>query len=225
MNALVGQRQLITLLLLISVIPTLSACSGQRPLRDVKASGDDAYALGMYDVASAEFGEVVERDPGDWWGQYQYGRTMLKLDRPLEARRALQTASDLRPGNPEIADALAEAMFQLGEQDELFAFLAGRAEATQSVHAYLRWATYAQRMEDPDSAMLAANTAIEIDDGTSAEPYLVAAEIARSVDRPDIEVRRLRQAYAIDDTNEQVIARLRELGEVPGPTIKLPPGR
>jgi Tfp pilus assembly protein PilF len=80
-------------------------------------------------------------------------------------------------------------------------------------------------MNDPDSAQVAIRTAIELDDGRSVEPYLVAADLAERLGDLDLAVRRLRQAYGIDSRNDRVRERLRDLGEIPGPTLALPPGR
>src|SRR5690606_32082038 len=130
-----------------------------------------------------------------------------------------------RPHDPEIADALAEAMYQVGDEQQLFAFLRQRAESTQSVESYLRLAHYSLEMDDPDSARIALNTAISIDNGQSVEPYLSAADFAERLGDMDLAVRRLRQAYGINPRDKRVTERLLALGEVPGPSIALPPGR
>ena len=80
-------------------------------------------------------------------------------------------------------------------------------------------------LNDPDSAQVALETAIAVDEGKTVEPYLQAAAFAQRLGDLEMALRRLRQAYGINPYDERVKQRLRELGEVPGPTIALPPGR
>ena len=63
-----------------------------------------------------------------------------------------------------------------------------------------------------------------IDEGRSTEPYIQAAAFAEAIGDMDEALRRLRQAYGINPGDTRVTQRLRDLGEVPGPTIALPPG-
>jgi Flp pilus assembly protein TadD len=203
----------------------LAACATQRPIDTVRESGDRAYNRGDYSLAAAEFEEIAQRYPGDWEAQYMLGLTMLELDRLADARRALEIAHDRRPNDPKVIDALAEVMYRQNDAAELFAFLREQAETVQSPQAYLRLARYSLEMNDPDSAQVAIRTAIELDDGLSVEPYLAAAELAERLGDLELAVRRLRQAYGIDPRDERVRERLRDLGEIPGPTLALPPGR
>ena len=71
---------------------------------------------------------------------------------------------------------------------------------------------------------MALETAIRLDGARSVEPYLDAAGFAERLGDIDQALRRLRQAYGIDPRDQRVQQRLRALGEVPGPTILLPPG-
>ena len=59
----------------------------------------------------------------------------------------------------------------------------------------------------------------------TAEPYLLAADLAEQLGDDDTAIRRLRQAYGLEPGNEEIRNRLRAHGEVPGPTIALAPGR
>ena len=78
---------------------------------------------------------------------------------------------------------------------------------------------------DIDSANLAVETAIEIDDGRTPQPYLDSADLAERLGDLELAIRRLRQAYGIDPDDEAISDRLMALGEIPGPTVALPPGR
>lgn len=214
----------ISLLFLVCMGAILAGCQTGRPATAIRQDADWYYARGDYTSARAEYAEIAERYPGDWQAQYRLGQCNLALEHNAEARRALEIAHTVRPDNERISDALAEAMFRLGEEDQLFTFLNERAKSTQSVHAYLRLARYAMNSGDPDLAKVALNTAISLDEGRTVDPYLAAAEFAERLGNPDLAIKRLRQAYGIDPGNDQVRERLIALGEIPGPTLALPPG-
>ncbi|MCA9295478.1 MAG: tetratricopeptide repeat protein [Phycisphaerales bacterium] len=202
-----------------------TACTHRPSTSALLEKGDFAYEYERYDEAARHYGMIVENYPGDWEGQYKLGLTLLELDRPEEARRALEVAMTSRPRDNDIADALAEAIYRTGDEADLFTFLNGQARETQTVYAHTRIARYAMYVGDPDTAKVAMETAIEIDGGRTAQPYLDAAIFAEELGDLDVAVRRLRQAYAIDPNNVEVRRRLIALGEVPGPTLGLPPGR
>lgn len=195
----------------------------KRPVTAIRQDADWQYERGNWEAARDGYSQIVERYPGDWQAQYRLGQCQLVLRNPTEAKRALGIAHTRNPDNEKIADALAEAMYQLGQEESLFSFLNERAKSTQSVHAWLRLAHYAMETGDADTAKVAVNTAISLDDGKTVDPYLCAADFAEQIGDPDGAVKRLRQAYGIDPTDERVKQRLIALGEVPGPTLALPP--
>lgn len=202
-----------------------AGCAQQRAVHHVKADGDRAFESRQYDQAAVYYAEVVDRRPGDWQAQYQYGLTLLELGRPNEARRALEIASSHRPGDKSIRKALARAMHDQGATGDLFAYLRAEAANSRDPNAYMELARYAMEVGDMDTANQAILTAIEFDAGQSVEPYLLAADFHDQLGHTDQVIRRLRQAYGIDRMNARVNAMLREYGEVPGPTLALPPGR
>lgn len=191
----------------------------------LRERGEHAFSRAEYGDAATNYGQIADRYPGDWEAQYRLGQSLLELDRPEEARRALEIAMTRRPNNADVADALAEAIYRTDNQSDLFAFLRGRTNEQQTVYSYLRLARYASDVGDPDNAKVALETAVEIDQGRTVEPYLQFATFAEGIGDFDLAVRRLRQAYGIDPRDERVTDRLIALNEVPGPTIALPPGR
>jgi tetratricopeptide (TPR) repeat protein len=203
----------------------LGGCAAQRPVDSIRASGDRYYARGDFETAASEYREITDRYPGDWKGQYMLGRSLLELGRPTEARRALEVAHTRRPDNDMVVEALAEAMLREGDEATLFAFLRERAADTHAAVDYTRLARYSIEMNDPDSAQTAIDTAIDVDEGHTVEPYLVAADLAQQLGDLDQSVHRLRQAYGVDSNDPRVVERLRAMGEVLGPTLALPPGR
>ena len=202
-----------------------TGCSSQRPVETLRSSGDFHFARGEYAAAANEYAEIVSRYPGDADAQHRLGLCMLETGEYTAARRALEIAATRRPEDAEIGDALAEAMFKQGDEAQLFPYLRERAERTQSVEAYLRLAKYSLALRDPDSASRAIETAIELADKSDVEPYLAAAALAEEIGDFETAVRRLRQAYGINPHDTRVTEWLRELGEIPGPTYALPPGR
>lgn len=202
----------------------LSGC-GQRPIESIRDKGNRYFDRGEYAEAADEYALINGRDPGDWRAQYMYGMCELQLHDLAAARQALEIAYTHRPNDPGIVDALAETMYQQGHHKRLHEFLTEIAESSQSVADYMRLARYAMEMGDPDSAQVAIETAIVLDDGNSVGPYLAAATFAEHLGNLDEAVRRLCQAYGIDPRNLIVQQRLRELDVVPGPTIALPPGK
>ena len=204
----------------------VSGCtSGPRPIEEIRMSGEHRYKYADYDGARDEFAEIVSRYPGDWHAQYMLGLSMLKTNELSAARRALETASTHKPESQEVADALAETLFMQKDEARLFAFLRDRAAKTQSVTAHLALAKYAIELNDPDSARTAVDTAIQLDDGVSTEPYLEAARLAERLGQMEEAVRRLRQAYGVNPADPRVQERLVALGETMGDLAPLPPGR
>ncbi len=206
------------------VILVLLAGCGQRPIETIRTTGQRYYDNDEYAAAAREYEEIIGRYPGDWQAQYKLGLCKLALDEPVEARRALEIAYTNNPRNADVLDALAEAMFRQGEPARLYELLRQRAESEQTVRSWLRLARYASELGDPDSAQAAYETAIMLDEGRSTEPYIQAAAFAEAIGDMDEALRRLRQAYGINPRDPRVTQRLRDLGEVPGPTIALPPG-
>ncbi len=221
--AMMHIRMLAVVLLLGAMV--MPGCAIHRPVESMRESGDRYFARGEYARAADEYQQITDRYPGDWRAQFWLGQSLLEMDEVSRARRALEVAHSQRPGHSDIADALAEAMFRQGDERQLYEFLNERAQSTQNPTAYLRLAYYTMEMGDPDSARMAIDTAIAVDDGRSVEPYLDAAMLAEQLGDIDLAIRRLRQAYGINPYDVRVRTRLQELGEVPGPTIALPPGR
>jgi Flp pilus assembly protein TadD len=210
---------------ILLVIIALAGCATQRPVDTVRERGDWHYKRGDYAAAAMEYREVTERYPGDWPAQHQLGLCLIETGDYTGARRALEIAHDRRPNDPAIADALAEAMYRQGDEPHLYTFLREQTERHGDVRAYLRMGMYTARLNDPDSAKVAIETAIMLDNGQTVTPYLAAADLAERLGDLEGAVRYLRQAYGIDPYNDKINDRLRALGEVPGPTLAMPPGR
>lgn len=220
-----SMRRIVRGMLLAAAGALLIGCAGQRPVSELRTDADRAFERANWSEAATDYRAIVERYPGDWEAQYRLGRSLLALDRLPEARQALEVAHTRRPQSHDVADALAEVMLRQGDENHLFAFLRSRAGSGRSVRDQMRLARYAEAMSDYDTARVAYLAAIEFDDGRSVEPYLADAAFAERLGDLELAVRRLRQAYAVDPRDDRVLHGLREFGEIPGPTLALPPGR
>ena len=214
-----------------AVLVALAMCAAlvgcvpqQRPVDAIRTSAENRIRMGDYAGARDDYAEIVAKYPGNWQDQYHLGLCMIETKQYDGARQAMQTAYTLKP-NQEVADGLAKVMFLQKDESQLFAFLRQRASETKSTAAYLQLGHYAMELNDPDSAKVAFDTAIEVDHGRSTEPYLAAAKLEERLGHLDIAIDRLRQAYGINPYDTRVFEMLRKLGEDPNKTKPLPPGR
>lgn len=203
----------------------LGGCNtAPRPTETIRASADHYFKIGDYEAARDEYAEIVSRYPGDWEGHYKLGMCCLETGEFSTARRSLEIAHTRKPDNQDVANGLAEAMYRQGDESRLFAFLRQRAATTQTVEAHLQLGRYAMELNDPDSARVAFQTAIEIDQGQTTEPYLEAAALSERLGQLDDAIRRLRQAYGINPKDRRVSEKMQALGEDPTTISPLPPG-
>ncbi|MGI9014027.1 MAG: tetratricopeptide repeat protein [Phycisphaerales bacterium] len=200
-----------------------SGCNQRRSSHSLMEDGNFHFRQGEHEQAATLYQQIADRYPGNWEAQYRLGLARLKLGEADAARIALQQAHTLQPRNDDVAEALADAMFQQGNNNELYAFLRDRANTQRTTRSYLALAENSMRMNDPDTASVATMTAIDVDGGKSVEPYLLRAEFARSIQDQNEALRRLRQAYGINPRDSRVLEQLREMG-VTDPTM-LPPGK
>lgn len=196
-----------------------------RPIHEMRASGDWHFEHGRYQQAADEYAGIIARSPGDWQAQSRYGQSMQKLGDLNSARRSLEIAYAKNPLDDATARGLADVMMAQGDHQRLYQFLRDRAGSLRSVDAYLDMADYCREMGDFDSAMFAAESAILVDNGSRSAPYLKASQLAMELGRSDEAIIRLRQAYGINPQDPRVLAAVREAGEIPGPTFSLPPGK
>lgn len=210
-------RYLMPIALLCVVM--LPACAGPPSIDSVMQRGDRAFARGDYGMAVVNYEDVTDRFPGDWEAQYKLGLSLLHLGQYTQARRSLEIAHTRQPYHQGVVDGLAEALYKQGNTEQLYAFLRAQIEESQSVNACLRMARYCLELNDPDSAKWAIDTAVEWDRGRTAEPQLLAADLAERLGDSEEVLRHLRDGYRNDPYNARINERLRDYGEVPGPTM------
>jgi len=207
-----------SLLIAASAMLLLSAC-GQPSTTSLMKKGHFAMWQGRWSDAAENYVVITQMHPGDWEAHYRLGQCLLELGDPQGASTSLEIANTVVPSNVEVSDLLAESYLAAGNENKLFTFLEQQAKERQSVRAWTRFAEYAMAISDPDNAEIAINTAIMLDEGTTANPYIVAATFAEQLGDETLAISRWKEAWAIDASNEQVADALRGHGEVPGPTL------
>jgi len=221
-----ARSTVVSALVLACLAPlALSGCAKQTPLYLLEQKADNEFEYGRWQQASEYYAEVVQRDPSNGNAQFRYGLSLINEGLYSKAEGPLLTAQALDPDNDEIVYALARVMDECGQHAKLFAMLRDRARDNRSVTTWMVVVEYAEKLDDYDTALEAVRNACAVDSGEYVEPYYRAAVLLGRIGRTDDAIRRLRQAYAIDPTDEEVVGLLVEYGEVPGPTLGLAPGR
>lgn len=204
---------------MLAAATAIGGCSRERPLWKVRADADLAYEAQQYEAALADYQKYVEIKPNEPDAQHALGRTYLALKQPKPAREHLQIAYDVVPGNDEYIESYAQALYESNEPESLMTFLSRVANERGDVSDYLRLGRYAGKIGHADEALQALITAARLDQGKSLEPQLALADFYRSVnDRPN-QVRRLRNCLYLAPGDEGVIQRIRDVGEIPGPSF------
>jgi predicted Zn-dependent protease len=201
----------------------LAGCTSQRPLPMVKEMGDRAFQKGDFETANKDYAEYVDRKPGEASVQLSYAKTLLILKQPAKAVEHASIAYDQYPENEDYIETRAQALLESGKTDELYQFLRGLAEGRGKPSDYIRLGRYAAKLGDADGAEHALQTAAKLDGGKTVAPQLALADFYKTLGDKKSEIRRLRMALYLDKTNPDITKRLRELGEIPGPSLALPP--
>lgn len=204
----------------------LGACAkeGSRPsVLMAEDLGNNALQAGDYAKAERYYTEAVDQSPGRLPARVGLGKALLGQSKAAAARSHLEVALTRDPTNSEVAELLAESMLQAGEVDAMVRLLKTRALDRQRVEDWLRLGRFQAKAHDADGAEVSLLTAARIDKGQTIEPQLELADFYRSIGDNESAFKRLRMAYFLKPQDENVLRRIRELGEVPGPTMALQP--
>jgi thioredoxin-like negative regulator of GroEL len=210
------------ILLVVLCVGVLTGCGTKPTTATLRDQAHRAMWQERWTEAESLYGDLVSRRPGDWRAQYGYGVSAMHTGDLPAARQSLEIAHTLKPSNRDIALQLAETMYLQHDHDALFQFLGDRAEARKSSEDWLLLAEYALMSEDPDSARDFVAKAMVVDDASSVDPYLKAATLSEQMGDLDGAMRYLHTGWQVDPTNEDLEARLRAYGLVPGPTLAMP---
>jgi len=230
--------------LLLSLAAQLGGCVTQLPADAVRLNAYDAYQAGDYTGARDQFTECVDRNGTDYKAHYYLGLIGLEaMDNPAYARRHLELAHTLReskvrrplvmkvgppdtavppPSRKQVTDALAEAIYQMDANPQLFAFCRDAIDTYGEVDDYLRLARYLQRTGDHDAARNTYIKAIKIALPDDPSGELALAAFYDTIGDRQAALTQLRAAYGIDPEIEGLADKIRAHGMVPGPTIALP---
>lgn len=194
-----------------------------RELGGLRAQGIEADLAGRHSQSAIIWERYVDIRPQNADARFRYGRALLYSGRPAEAREQLQIAHDLDPEQADYVDALARAMHAAGDDTEMVALLERTAENEGTHEAYERWAAQAEEAGLADEAERALLAYADTHGSTSPEPHRRLAEFYGRRGDTEREIQRLRVTLSFDQNDQAAAARLRELGEIPGPTFALSP--
>lgn len=201
-------------------------CSEQRPLHIVKLRGDQAVADGDLATAISNYDEYVDRKPDGVAVRLALGKAYLDAGQYGRAREQLSTVYDVQPDNEKAIELLAEAYFRNNDHDLLLPWLKRLTLERGTVGDFLRLGRYSGKVGQADEAQVALRTAASLDKGMTLEPQMALAEFYKSVGDRANELMRLKCALSMAPENEAIKTRMRELGEIPGPTAAIiPPER
>ena len=206
----------------IAAAGALVGCGGPSAAR-LEVLGDEAFAQGRYQEALANYEAALEKTPNDADAHYDYGLALLALGRPLEARESFAVAHDIEPENEAYLAGLVDALVEGGRDDRALELLEGLANDELEPGAFIRLGDLHRRLGMPDEARVSYRRAAAVSDGTEPEPYIALADFYRDVGDEVAELRQLSHVLHIDPENQAAVSRVRELGEIPGPSFRRPP--
>jgi tetratricopeptide (TPR) repeat protein len=204
----------------------LAGCNTQRPLPTVWDQGERAFEKSDFQKAQQEFGEYVDRKPGEARAQLRMAQTLLELGRPVDAVEFAAIAYDLRPAPPRdepYIETYALALFEAGRTQQLYTFLRTLTADRGLVSDYIRLGEYTSRLGDPDGAEHALLMAAKLDGGTTLRPQIALANFYMGIKDLSNAKRRLRMALFLEPGNAEIHEQLRSLGEIPGPSFAIVP--
>lgn len=216
---------------LLMIVASLAApgCSAKKSLIELREEGAYYLERDRFPEAQLAYEQVLEAKPEDTVANYGLGRALLAQGESLRARTHLEIAYQQSSRDPnltfEIGTALAEAMAQSGDKQGMVLFLKDAAQSRGEVRDYLLWGDMAAKYGDPDSAELAYRTAVRIERTPTVLTYWKLALFYESIGKTEAATHRLRQAYAIEPDNPQIIEKLQSYYAVVGPSLKIDPDR
>lgn len=206
-----------------AAVIVLPACSIPRPVDAIVDAGDRAERQGDLALAEQEYLAAVEKRPGNVNARMALGDLYLATDRPELAVAQYEVVRTIRPTDDEIIDKLAQAMLESGDTGALTVLVTERAKDRATPTEWVRAGDWLAQAGDADAALIAYRTAARMDAGQSASIQKRLAEFHQSLGDQSAALRRYRMALYLDPADEETRAAIRALGEIPGPTLALPP--
>jgi tetratricopeptide (TPR) repeat protein len=209
--------------LTLAALTCVLSAGCQRSLLAVRESGDRHYARGEYVEAESDYLEYLDRSPGRPEVHHMLGKTYVAMGKPGLGKEHLLVASSLRMEDDEIFESTCAGLFADKRYDELNRLLRSRTIDRGRMDDYLLLAKYAYLQGDKDETQRALLTAAKVDNGMSAVPQFELAKLYASIGDQERAVDRIRMAYYCDPQNAEIADLARQLGQIPGPALGLPP--
>jgi tetratricopeptide (TPR) repeat protein len=209
-------------LVLIALVASLGGCK-TRSLVAVRESGDWYYKNGQYEQAEVEYKEYIQRAPGKAEVHQMLGNTYVKTGQTGMGREQLLLAHTLRMEDDQIFADMCEALYADKKYDDLNRELRQRTIDRGRMQDWALLATYSEKLGDRDEAQRAWLTAAQVDQGHSIDPQIGLARLYLQVGDMQRARKRAAMAYWISPGNPNVIALVKQVGEIPGPTLAMVP--
>ena len=211
-------------------LPLLGGCSGfLTKAEDPQEVGRRLYAEKNYSEAAGAFRMAVKQDPRDYRAQYNLGTACDADGRPLEAIEAYGSALDVMAITYEgqadgafrltVLDALAQSIARSDPRDTQLNLRERKAKQTQKAEDFFLLAKIYRYRGDPDGALANYQHAALLDN----KYFPVLKEYGlylQQVGQVQPATAMLAQAYRVNDKDAQVAGALRQLGVIPGPSLK-----
>ena len=201
----------------------LSAGCAQRSLVAVRESGDYNYKMGHYDAALTDYKEYVERAPGKPEVHQMLGNTYMKLGETGLGREQLLMANAMRVEDDQIFADMCAALYTDKQYDDLNRVLRQRTVDRGRMQDWALLATYSEKLGDRDEAQRAWLTAAKVSNGRAVDPQIGLARLYMQVGDMDRSRQCTAMAYWLEPGNPNVQILVRDVKEVPGPTLGVMP--
>ena len=187
------------------------------------------YQEGNYTEAAGAFRNAVRKDPREYKSEYYLGVTCDKQAAYQEAIEAYRTCLDVMKLTYEgradetfrskVLDGLAVTVARSDPHDTQLNMFEKQARATQNPEDFFLLAKIYRYRGDGDMALENYSHAVLLDNKNF--PLLKEYGLyLQQTGQSQKAVAALSMAYRINDKDEQVIGSLRQLGVVPGPSLK-----
>ncbi|MEM7681348.1 MAG: hypothetical protein AAF288_05270 [Planctomycetota bacterium] len=190
---------------------------------------DKARAAGNLQAEIDAMEQSARLFPGSYENQLRLGRLYLEAGKPLRAETPLTLAHEIgydwEDRRLASADALAEAYYRQGAEEDLARFVRSESQQFGTVPDYLRDGEYMARIGDHDAAAGAFEKASYFANPLDPEPHLARGRFFESISDRESATIAYRHAYTVAPDSVEAREALRGLGLVPGPTLLLEPPR
>lgn len=243
----------LSLAALAGTVLVLAGCSAGAPEGDTDGESmaapvveavDPAIAAGPYDgLTTGQVRTLAIRASraGDWAALARHAEELVarrsdlaghhellayaleQAGRPARAAEVYAIAMELDPENNAFVESRGRALIAAGRVREALDAVEAAADAVADPDLYHRLGTLATDAGLLDEAESAYRRALAVTGGTQARTQRALAELYRSIGDEGREMRHLRVLLYLLPDDESVKARVRMLGEIPGPSFALEP--